>query len=159
MLLRRKYETIILVLYWRIVEVVVQWIWPRTRTALCSLDERLSKAMGFQNKYHQEKSHTWTNIISPDQESPILLCNTVLLLVSMLSQMNPVHILISSYYMIYLILASRIHLGHLSDTFFSGFPIKMSYEFVICPMHPMCPTTLSLFDYTILIIFGELTNL
>jgi hypothetical protein len=49
----------------------------------------------------------------------------------------------------------QLCLGLLSGLFPSGFQIKISYTFLISPMHTTCPTHLTLLQLNTLIIFGE----
>jgi len=67
-----------------------------------------------------------------------------------LSQMHSVHTLPSYFSKIHLILSSRLRLGLLP----TGFPTKILYVFLICPMRVACPSHLGL-DLKTQITFGE----
>jgi len=75
-------------------------------------------------------------------------------LVSVLSQMNSVHITPPCFSSI-LILSSHLRLDLTSGLFPSGFPTKNLYAFLICLIRATCPAYPILLDFITLIIFGE----
>jgi hypothetical protein len=74
-------------------------------------------------------------------------------LVSILSQIEPVHI-IPSYLRSILILSTHLRLDLPSGLFHSVFPTNILYLFLFSPIRATCPDHLILLDLIILIILG-----
>jgi len=74
-------------------------------------------------------------------------------MISILSQLNPVHILLTYLFKIYLVLLYHLCL------FYSGLPTKILYTFLISPMHVTFTTHLILLDLITVIMLGELYKL
>ena len=76
-------------------------------------------------------------------------------LVQILSQMKPVHALLSYFFRYFLILFSHLYLGIPSGIPPSGFPSKTHNIFLFYPIYAIWPTHLILLAFITRIIFGE----
>jgi hypothetical protein len=110
-------------------------------TAITTLTNSMNLTVGYLVK---NLSHLLWNPIIP----------YILLLYSILSQLNPVHTLTQFSLRCTLILLFHLGLGLQSGLFFSGFPTKILHVF-ISTVSATCPTYLILLDVIILIIFCE----
>jgi hypothetical protein len=73
--------------------------------------------------------------------------------------MHPVHTFPSNFPNIHSSVFSHLRLGLPSGLFLSGFPAKLLYAFLICPLRSTCPAHLIFLDLTTLITFGEVYKL
>ena len=110
--------------------------------------------------FSMEQRPSWeANQFSASQEIPCILLNPKVHYgihkcpppVLILSQLDPVHTLISHFLKIYL----TIILPFTPGLFPSGFPIKTLYTALLSPIRATCPTYLILLDFITRTILGE----